>query len=170
MIKYFVILLLASTSVFASLSDENSTRIYNIDQQKVFNIAKKILRKTEGGKFVIETYWHSMHASQREVVVDAFSVKIEEVFFQIDVNQTNEGSVFSLAIYSQIEDGEKKKIPTSNILYELFWNRVEYALGLGSWKSCVEYKMGVGRFFEGIYNINNFLCRLEPKDLDVQAQ
>jgi len=168
--KNLIISLLLATSVFSSKADTSSVQIYDVNPQKIFNLAKKIFRGNNSDEFIIDTYWNSLHASKREVSYDVFSARIKKTFFQLDVNETAKGNVFNLTIYSQIEGEDKKKIPANNILYEIFWNRMDYSLGLKGWKSCLDYKTDPTRFIEGVYSLNSFLCRLHPRVLDAQSQ
>jgi hypothetical protein len=125
-------------SAAMDLEDLNASirNFSHIDEQKVFNIVKKIY-KNSSKEYIIDTTWDELKISQR----------LSHGYFNLDVATNNislkilpskdlKSTRYELQIYS-IKNEKTKFITPDSMLHKLFWNRIEYALGLdNSWIDC----------------------------------
>jgi hypothetical protein len=131
-----------------------STKVLNLGEQKVFNIAKKMFLFDDSKEFIIDTTWNSLIASKRENVYYPFNIKLKETVYKLDINSTSSEMKFNLEIYTQVGKGEKRYLEKDDYQHQLFWNRIEYALGGTRWLTCTNIKY-----------YNNFLCNIDPENL-----
>jgi len=118
----------------------SSVRTYTqLDEQKAFNLIKKIFRMHSLEKYIIDTSWEEVHITERSAsgyfnlntTIDHLVLRVEPT---TDQNQT----VMHLELYKTSDTEETKDyLPINDSSYELLWNRLEYGLGLNSeWISC----------------------------------
>jgi hypothetical protein len=146
---------------FANAAEDtnSSKRTYNhIDEQKVFNLIKKIY-KTASSRYIIDTSWDKVVISKRTTqgFLD-LDVKIDFITLKIIPQEDQNISEFEFTAYSEINEKKTFELPDS-ILHKIFWNRIEYALGIDTqWIDCKTS-------FTAILLTQNPLCTIEKNQL-----
>ncbi|MCK9490498.1 MAG: hypothetical protein M0Q24_00290 [Sulfurimonas sp.] len=129
-----------------------SIKTFNIsDEQELYNSLKKIFFSSEH-KNILDSGWRGLHMSKR--VTSGFidiDVEVQNVVLSskpIDKNGTKE---FTLEIFTTQND-EVTHFKPDSFLHRLFWNRLEFILGLeDEWIDC-------HHMFEALGQNNHLLC------------
>lgn len=153
--KNLIFLLLLFPLILISDDKANySVKTYQHDHQHIFNIAKKLFHGDSEEEFIIDTSWNKLQATKRSLSGGLFNLVVAQTIYTLDANVTNDATIFSLSIYTQRSDKKKQYIDKKSIYHTLFWNRLEYALGLSEWINC-------GNSFKN----HKFLCKIDKKAL-----
>ena len=138
--KHLYLLLLClflNISLFSNDDLNVSIKTYqNIDEQKIFNIIKKIY-KDNSKDFIIDTSWDKLHIMERSTnIFLTIGMQVDNIILSVLPTKDKNTTKLSLEIFSMIEDEKNLVLPDSQA-HEIFWNRIEYALGLGEeWIYC----------------------------------
>lgn len=107
------------------------------DEQHVFNIMKKIFRHN-GDTYIIDTTWDRLEIIQRSI---KGYVNIDVISEHIVLTYEADEQRFRLDLFTQVAN-EKEAYSNTHVLYNLIWNRLEYALGItDTWESCFSLKL-----------------------------
>lgn len=147
--------LLFHISLFATQDQNTSTKQYHdIDEQLAYNTIKKIFRYDDSDT-IIDTNWSSLHVSKRRITgyLD-LEVRTDHVLLTTKhLNDTNAKEI-KLEIFSTIND-EKLPLSQNDFLYYLFWNRIDYALGINTeWIDCFHSLEGISYYSYPLCMIN----------------
>jgi len=114
-----------------------SKRVYQTPEQELFNVVKRLFDAEGSGEFVVDTSWDRLTINKREQLFYPFSIEIENIYYEISAKPLNEHEIeYSLSISSQLEESKKEYLDERERAHEIFWNRVESALGLEQWREC----------------------------------
>jgi len=137
-------------------NDNISTKIFKIDdKQELFNSLKRVFFSSEH-KNILDTNWTALHMSKR-VTTGFIDIDIEEQSVIISSRNLDENGTkeLSLEIYTTKND-EVTNFKSTNFLHKLFWNRLEFILGLeNEWIDCYYMSQALG-------HNNHLLC--SPKE------
>jgi len=158
-IWFIIKILLLPIIVFASENSINySSKSYiNIDEQEVYNVAKKIYKKSSKN-YIIDTSWDKLHISKR--YTSGFiniEISIDNLVLTTIVDQDSNTTNFKLEIFNQT--GEKiTPVKSNDYVYTLFWNRIEYATKLTQdWIDC--------KSFQTVFLSTHPLCTISKEQL-----
>lgn len=135
--SFFFFLLIVSATVNASEDVNSSIKLYtNVDEQKIFNIVKKIYHN-DASKYIVDTSWDKLKISSRSTYgFFDLDVKVETLELSITPSKDQNTTEYKLMMYSDIDD-KIDFISPNSLIHELFWNRVDFALGISSeWIDC----------------------------------
>jgi uncharacterized membrane protein len=146
-------------SLFAAQDQNVSIKQYHgIDEQLAYNAIKKIFRHNDSDT-IIDTNWSSLHVSKRTTTgyIDMQVHTDNIVLTTTYLNDTNEKEI-KLEIFSTIND-EKLPLSPNDFLYHLFWNRIDYALGINTeWIDCFHS-------IEGVFYYRYPLCMINKEEI-----
>ena len=112
---------------------------------------KKIFRQ-DGDRYVIDTTWDRLEIIQRSI---KGYVDIDVVSEHIVLTYEADEQRFRLDLFTQVAN-EKEPYSNTHTLYNLIWNRLEYALGISdTWESCFVLRFN---------NLARPLCKID-KDI-----
>ncbi|NCD12052.1 MAG: hypothetical protein EOL93_05835 [Epsilonproteobacteria bacterium] len=141
-IKIFTLLILLGFS-FSSVNAEesiSSVRTYShFDEQKAFNLVKKIFRTHSSEKYIIDTSWEELHITERSASgYFNLTTTINHLVLKVEKTMDHNHSIMHLELYKTSDTDEiKHYIPANEFSHELLWNRLEYGLGLNNeWINC----------------------------------
>nr|WP_321265547.1 hypothetical protein [uncultured Sulfurimonas sp.] len=129
-----------------------STKTFNIDdEQELYNSLKRVFFSTQH-KNIVDTNWTSLHVSKR--VTDGFidmDVEVQNIVLSTKSFKDSNIKELKLEIYTTQND-KTTYYETDSFLHKLFWNRVEYILGLQKdWMECYSQ-------IEAFSHYNHILC------------
>lgn len=158
-IWFIIKILLLPIIVFASESNINySSKSYtNIDEQQVYNIAKKIYKQSSKD-YIIDTSWDKLHISKRSTSGFVnIEISIDNLVLTTVVEKDSNTTNFKLEIYNQT--GEKiTPVNPDDYIYTLFWNRIEYATKMTQeWIDC--------KSFQTVFLSTHPLCTISKEQL-----
>ncbi|MFT7004787.1 MAG: hypothetical protein ACJAWW_002152 [Sulfurimonas sp.] len=154
---FYLISLLFNFTLFANDDLNSSVNSYtNIDEQKVFNTVKEMYEKMSPD-FIVYTTWDQLHLMKRSTFGFLnIDIKVDNILLSYlpskDKNTTN----IKLEIF-QTNQYETKVTDTNPFAYELFWNRLEYALGKTDKLIDCTYEPKANMF------VHNPLCKMEKE-------
>ena len=160
--KHLYLLLLClflNVSLFSNDDLNVSAKIYQkIDEQKIFNIIKKIYRE-ESTEYIIDTTWDKLHIMERST--NAFltiGMQIDNIILSVVPTEDKNKTQMHLEIFTMIED-EKTLTPPDSLAHKIFWNRIDYALGLDeNWLYC-------DKNFDSILHVAYPYCDIKKDEL-----
>jgi hypothetical protein len=152
------ILLLTSQLIAIDAVEQDSNvsiKTFNIDnEQELYNSIKRVFFSSEH-EHILDTNWTGLHISKR--VTTGFidiDVEVQSVVISSKTLDTNDTKELSLEIYTTQND-EVTIFKPDNFLHTLFWNRLEYILGIkDEWINC-NYKL------EAMLYRNHILCNVD---------
>ncbi|MDD3344521.1 MAG: hypothetical protein PHR87_13210 [Sulfurospirillaceae bacterium] len=161
LLLFFKLSLVFHISLYA-IEDQNSStqQYYVVDEQVAYNVIKKVFRNYDS-ETIIDTNWSSLHLSTRTTIgyIDMQVLVNEIVFTTKHLTDTNTKEI-RLEIFSTIND-KKHPLPADDFLYRLFWNRIDYALGISTdWLECFPS-------FEGTLYYQHPLCTISKEELQL---
>jgi len=134
--KIFFLIFLVIFMQACSLKDSasyTSTREYKANEQKVFNVAKRMFESGGSNEYIVDTAWNDLVVSQREIVYLAFMIKTKKTYYELNAHALNEKDVlYSLRVSTQIDEDEKEYYSKNSFLHTMFWNQIEQTLQLDS--------------------------------------
>ncbi|MGM0518490.1 MAG: hypothetical protein ACQERD_02470 [Campylobacterota bacterium] len=161
-----IALLVFVSLVFTSCSTKDikvkdaqyKTRVYHgVSKDAIFEAAKKIFIYAGDRKFLIDSYRNSMTVIKPKVNHYPLYTYTTEDIWDLNIKQKDNVSTTKLEIKRVVDFDEKNPIYFKEELYELFYTRLEYLLGIKTkWYSCVEYRIK--------FNDDEALCDI---DLDI---
>ncbi len=142
-----------SNHVLQKSEIQKSKRTYqNISKDHFLHAAKKVFLLSNKEEFFIDSYRDELNVSRPMGVYNITSMNLEVDDYYIKVNEElNNTIVAQLQISKRYDHEGKDKVylDKNSDIYALFWNRVEYLLGLKNrWDACSSLQV----------NDNNFLC------------
>lgn len=160
--KHLYLLLLClflNVSLFSNDDLNVSAKIYQkIDEQKIFNIIKKIYRE-ESTEYIIDTTWDKLHIMERST--NAFltiGMQVDNIILSVVPTEDKNKTQMHLEIFTMIED-EKTLTPPDSLAHKIFWNRIDYALGLDdNWLYC-------DKNFDSILHVAYPYCDIKKDEL-----
>lgn len=160
--KHLYLLLLClflNVSLFSNDDLNVSAKIYQkIDEQKIFNIIKKIYRE-ESTEYIIDTTWDKLHIMERST--NAFltiGMQVDNIILSVVPTEDKNKTQMHLEIFTMIED-EKTLISPDSLAHKIFWNRIDYALGLDeNWLYC-------DKNFDSILHVAYPYCDIKKDEL-----
>lgn len=148
---YAIIMFLATSLLFSAEIPSISTKQFlTLDEQHVFNSIKTIFRQ-QCHECVIDTYWD-------KIEIIHYTTKgymdIEVIEKHLILSYDNTTQEYALQIFERIQDNTYT-LSSDDILYDLLWNRIEYAFGIStSWMECS---------FGALTYITHPLCRIDKE-------
>jgi len=145
----FIYTILTLVSVFfifgcASKSQYTSTTKSfdkNITKDQLLHAVKRVFTITDKDAFIIDSYRYDLNVTKPKAVHKLYTMDIQNdnFNFKVDDNQsepTIKGTISISRTYG-IEEEDRYYIDENSFTYQLFWDRVEYILGLKKeWKMC----------------------------------
>jgi len=145
----FIYIILSLVSVFfiigcASKSEYTSTTKSfdkNITKDQLLHAVKRVFTITDKDAFIIDSYRNDLNVTKPKAVHKLYTMDIQNdnFNFKVDDNQsepTIKGTISISRTYG-IEEENRYYIDENSFTYQLFWDRVEYILGLKKeWKMC----------------------------------
>lgn len=137
-----IFLLLCMGGILGGCSIKNtpeiaSKRVYQTQEQELFNAVKKLFGAEGSGEFIIDTAWDKLTINKREKLFYPFSIEIQNTYYEISTHPLSESDIeYTLKISSQLEESKKEYLKQTSKAHAIFWNRVESALGLAPWQEC----------------------------------
>lgn len=128
----FVFIFLVVFMQACSLKDSSSyisEREYKVNEQKVFNIAKKMFESEDSEEYVIDTAWDNLVITQREIIYFVFVIRTKKLYYQLNAYPINEKDIlYTLRVSTQVDEGEKEYYGKNSFLHTRFWDQIESAL------------------------------------------
>jgi len=165
---FFTSMLLLTSQLIAIDAIEQdsnvSMKIFNIDnEQELYNSIKRVFFSSEH-EHILDTNWTALHISKR--VTKGFvdiDVEVQSVVLSSKTLDKNGTKEMCLEIYTTQND-EVTNFKSNSFLHTLFWNRLEYILGLeDEWINC-NFKL------EAIAYRNHLLCGAEKGKARVKKE
>lgn len=141
-IKIFTSLLLLGFSFSAVNAEDSVSSIRtftHFDEQKAFNLIKKIFRSHSMEKYIIDTSWEELHITERSASgYFNLNTTINHLVLKVEKTMDHNHSIMHLELYKTSDADEVKHyVPVNEFSHELLWNRLEYGLGLNNqWINC----------------------------------
>jgi hypothetical protein len=138
LVTVFFIFGCASKSQYTS-----STKSFdnNITKDQLLHAVKRVFTITDKDAFIIDSYRNDLNITKPKAVHKLYTMDIQNdnFDFKVDDNQSEpkiKGTISISRTYG-IEEENRDYIDEDSFTYELFWERVEYLLGLKKeWKMC----------------------------------
>ncbi|EQB34470.1 hypothetical protein M947_10715 [Sulfurimonas hongkongensis] len=170
---FFISAFLLTSQLIATETIEQdsniSIKIFNIDnEQELYNSIKRVFY-TSQHEHILDTNWTSLHMSKR--VITGFidiDVEVQNVVLSSKTLDKNGTKELSLEIYSTQND-EVTSFKPDSFLHSLFWNRLEFILGLeDEWINC-------NLNLKTMLSHNHMLCNADkdkarPKDTELKEE
>lgn len=122
------------------------------DEQRVFNIMKKIFRHN-GDTYIVDTTWDRLEIIQRSI---KGYLDVDVITEHIVLTYEADEQYFRLELFTQAGD-EKELYSDTHAIYNLIWNRLEYALEINdTWESCFTLRLN---------NLAYPLCKIDKEAL-----
>lgn len=151
MIKYIflisVTILFSACNSYKIFNNDNKTTnedIYvtkreyaNISKDAIFEAAKKLFILADSKEFRIDAYRDRLQVSKTKMNYYLFFPNTTADFWVLSVDEKDNISKAKLKLYQVTNFEEDSKRYIDSNVHNLFWNRLEYMLGLtNAWKSC----------------------------------
>lgn len=117
---------------------EYTKKIYkNVNKDAILEASKKIFMYSGNRSFIIDSYRDSIYVIKPRLVVRFFQAYTIEDKWSVSVEEKDKTTIVKLNI-KRIEDyDEKNPIYFKKPLYEFFWKRLDFMLGLNkNWPEC----------------------------------
>jgi hypothetical protein len=129
----------------------------NVTKDKLLHAAKKVFYFAGKDTYIIDSYRDDLNVTKSKAAYKLYTMDIENDHFDfnVDNNTSNKELKATVSIYRAygINNDSTSYVEKKSEVYNLFWDRLEYFLGLKKeWKECAFYD------FEG------YLC--DPIDLE----
>ncbi len=145
-VKYFFIVLVSIFFIFGCSSKNeytSSVRSFdkNITKDQLLHAAKRVFKITDENAFIIDSYRNELNVTKPKAAYKFYTMDIQNdnFNFKVDDNETKSmlDATISISRTYGIEEENRHYIKEDSFTYELFWDRVEYLLGLKeSWREC----------------------------------
>jgi len=145
-VKYFFIVLVSIFFIFGCSSKNeytSSERSFdkNITKDQLLHAAKRVFKITDENAFIIDSYRNELHVRKPKAAYKLYTMDIQNdnFNFKVDDNETKfrRNASISISRTYGIEEENRHYVEEDSFTYELFWDRVEYLLGLKeSWREC----------------------------------
>jgi hypothetical protein len=147
----FVIFIVLFSGCFKQpeINEYSSKEFQNVNKDAILNAAKTLIKLSDS-EFQIDSKRTSLKASKITPIYKGYTVDINlntvELFVYPDDTTTKARVKFT---HQKSILDEKSKVITGEV-HTLFWQRLEYLLGLNKdWYTCSEYRMKLN--FDGIF-------------------
>ena len=165
--KFFILIILVISSIASEdMKNFTTNRVYkNISKNAIFDSAKtlfNISNENNGNKdFILDSYIDKLEITKINFKYNVINTDIILDTWILELNQfENETRAILTFIRKDALNGENIKELNNNV-HNLFWDRVDYILGLNKdWKSCNSY------FSFNFFNsfCNNYFVNSKPED------
>src|SRR5574344_1580412 len=165
--KFFILIILVISSIASEdMKNFTTNRVYkNISKNAIFDSAKtlfNIFNENNGNKdFILDSYIDKLEITKINFKYNVINTDIILDTWILELNQfENETRAILTFIRKDALNGENIKELNNNV-HNLFWDRVDYILGLNKdWKSCNSY------FSFNFFNsfCNNYFVNSKPED------
>lgn len=165
--KFFILIILVISSIASEdMKNFTTNRVYkNISKNAIFDSAKtlfNISNENNGNKdFILDSYIDKLEITKINFKYNVINTDIILDTWILELNQfENETRAILTFIRKDALNGENIKELNNNV-HNLFWDRVDYILGLNKdWKSCSSY------FSFNFFNsfCNNYFVNSKPED------
>lgn len=146
-VRYFFILLVSIFFIFGCSSKSeytSTTRSFdrNITKDQLLHAVKRVFTITDKDAFLIDSYRNDINITKPKAVYKLYTMDMQNDNFYFKVVDDNESkptidATISISRTYGIEEGDKYYVDENSFTYALFWDRVEYLLGLKKeWKMC----------------------------------
>ena len=165
--KFFILIILVISSIASEdMKNFTTNRVYkNISKNAIFDSAKtlfNISNENNGNKdFILDSYIDKLEITKINFKYNVINTDIILDTWILELNQfENETRAILTFIRKDALNGENIKELNNNV-HNLFWDRVDYILGLNKdWKSCSSYFSF--NFFSSF--CNNYFVNSKPED------
>lgn len=123
----------------------------NINKDAIFEAAKKVFIYSGDKSFIIDSYRNNLEVIKPKMIHRPFVAYTIEDKWNLSIEEKDSKSFAKLDVSRIVDYDENNIVYLDKDVHELFWNRVEYLLGLNKdWYSCFKYKIK--------FNMDNALC------------
>ena len=145
------IILLLLTGCKNEIRPEYTTKSFkNISKDAILNASKTVLLLADS-RFNIKSNSNEINAKKATPRYKGYGLDLEINNINLVVNTENNISTAKLSIKQKNDYFDKEEKIISNSTHQLFWDRVEYILGLKKqWSSCLKYSK--------LLNYDGILC------------
>jgi hypothetical protein len=145
-IKYFFSFLLIIFFIFGCSSKSeytSTTRSFdnNITKDQLLHAVKRVFTITDKDAFLIDSYRNELNITKPKASYKLYTMDMQNdnFYFKVDDNATKKTTEATISISRTygIEEEDRYYLDENSFTYQLFWDRVEYLLGLKKdWKLC----------------------------------
>jgi len=113
----------------------------SISKDQLLHAVKRVFMLTDKNAFIIDSYRNDLTITKPKAVYKLYTMDMRNDNFYFKVDETEDNSTINATVsifrtYGE-EDDEKYYLDADSFTYKLFWDRVEYILGLKEkWKMC----------------------------------
>lgn len=147
-INYFAILVVSIFFIFGCVSKNeyrSTTKNFdnNITKDQLLDAAKRVFVLTGEDSFIIDSYRSEINVTKPKAVYKFYTMDMrnDNFHFKVDediVNTTLQATLSISRTYG-IEEENRYYVDENSSTYTIFWDRVEYLLGLKKdWTQCVD--------------------------------
>jgi len=149
MFKYILSISLILLFIGCKQQPEYTIKHYqHINKDAVLNAAKKVLLLSDN-EYSIDSYRNHIEASKDIAAIHGFNAYVKSSTINLSAIQEDEITKAKLTITTK-KDFDKKDDLVSSTVHTLFWNRIEYILGLNNtWPTCLEHRLKLN--FDGVF-------------------
>lgn len=147
---------------------ESSTKSFdqNITKDQLLHAVKRVFALTDKEAFIIDSYRNEINITKPKLVHRAYTMNIQNdnFDFKVDENKTKNTLDGTISIYRTygVDEEDRYYIKKDSFPYDLFWDRVEYLLGLKKdWRVC-NYVLSKG-FMCDILSLDNTWAKKEDQ-------
>jgi len=112
----------------------------NISKDQLLHAAKKVFLLTDKKAFRVDSYRNELQVTKEKAAYKFYTMDIQNDKFDFKITKDDKSPnlIATLSIYRTYDDeNDKEYINDKSYPYELFWNRIEYILGLEkNWPLC----------------------------------
>ena len=174
--KYILLafFLLFATNSFANEKTYSKKEFINVNKDAVLNAAKIVILLADKD-YIISSTSNSINATKSIAKYVGFDINLHINTIDLNVTQSEDSTKAILQITMQEDYFKDKRTYGKDALYKLFWERVNYILGLNhNWYSCLKYRTKLN--FDGVlcnvfYNNNHTPTQKDIiKDISIKKQ
>lgn len=147
--------------LFATQDNNASMRTYlHVDEQKAYNVIKKIFYLNGSHKYIVDTTWDKLHIMERTAFGYVnLNTTINHLALEVIPTPNQDETTMRLEFYTTSdEDDTKHFIASDYLIHTLLWNRIEYGLGISNtWIDCLN--------FSGLFSYWHPLCAIDKQSL-----
>lgn len=177
-VMYSILFVVSVFFIFGCSSKNNYTSTTkhfdkNITKDQILHAVKRVFKITDNDAFIIDSYRDELNITKPKAVHKLYTMDIQNdnFNFKIDDNQSlpTIDATISISRTYGVEEEERYYIDENSFTYELFWDRVEYLLGLKKdWKQC-NYILSEGFMCDLVDLDNSWFTDKELIDLNTTS-
>lgn len=145
-INYLIILVVSVFFIFGCSSKNEYTSTtksfdQNITKDQLLDAAKRVFILSGEDAFIIDSYRSELNVTKPKAVYKFFTMDMRNDNFNFEINEdrinTTLRATLSISRSYGIEEENRDYVDENSTTYTLFWDRVEYLLGLKKdWTKC----------------------------------